>query len=174
MLLENSQIYDQNTISTTIHSSDISPARHPPSVQGLKMGSSSSEAEYNAFLKKVQRTIYVDNLSPQVTEMVMRAAFEQFGEVVSIQFIQNYFEPKNMPVAALVEMESPKQAQAIVGQMENYPFMVLGMPRPISIQEKPLDVCTYLAEAYLQEELQCRSICKAKGEPQSAICNSKR
>ncbi|CAA0826366.1 RNA-binding (RRM/RBD/RNP motifs) family protein, partial [Striga hermonthica] len=28
-------------------------------------------------------------------------------------------------------MESPKQAQAIVGQMENYPFMVLGMPRPI-------------------------------------------
>ncbi|GER56841.1 RNA-binding (RRM/RBD/RNP motifs) family protein [Striga asiatica] len=95
------------------------------------MGSNSSEAEYNAFLKKVQRTIYVDNLSPQVTEKVMRAAFEQFGEVVSIQFIPNYFEPKNMPVAALVEMESPKQAQAILGQMENYPFMVLGMPRPI-------------------------------------------
>ncbi|KAL6493548.1 hypothetical protein OROGR_029403 [Orobanche gracilis] len=91
----------------------------------------SSEAEYNAFLEKVKRTIYIDNLSPQVTEKVLRAAFDQFGNVISIQFIPNFFEPKNIPISALVQMETPKQAQGIVAEMKNYPFMVLGMPRPV-------------------------------------------
>ncbi|CAA0820907.1 RNA-binding (RRM/RBD/RNP motifs) family protein [Striga hermonthica] len=95
------------------------------------MGSSKSEAEYNAFLEKVQRTIYIDNLSPHATDKVLKAAFDQFGCVVSIQFIPNFFEPKNLPVSALVEMESAKQAQGILAQMENNPFMVLGMPRPV-------------------------------------------
>lgn len=91
----------------------------------------SSEEEYAAFLEKVDRTIYVDNLSPQITESIVKAAFNQFGNVKSIQFIPNYLEPKNMPQAALVEMENPKQAREIITQMGNYPFMVSGMPRPV-------------------------------------------
>ncbi|KAL7098549.1 hypothetical protein ACP275_09G024000 [Erythranthe tilingii] len=91
----------------------------------------SPEEEYDAFLEKVKRTIFVDNLSPQVTESVLRAAFNQFGNVSSVQFIPNYFELNNMPQSALVEMENPKQAREIVGQMENYCLMILGMPRPV-------------------------------------------
>lgn len=95
------------------------------------MGTSTEDQEYAAFLEKVKRTIYVDNLSPEVTESVLKAACNQFGIVKSIQFIPNYFEPKNAPQAALVEMENPKQAREIVTEMANYPFMVLGMPRPV-------------------------------------------
>ncbi|KAL1541490.1 hypothetical protein AAHA92_25702 [Salvia divinorum] len=95
------------------------------------MGTSSEEEEYNAFLEKVKRTIYVDNLAPQVTESVMRTAFNQFGYVKSVQFIPVYLEPKNAPRAALVEMDNPKQAAGIIDEMGKYPFMILGMPRPV-------------------------------------------
>lgn len=95
------------------------------------MGTSTEDQEYAAFLEKVERTLYVDNMSPEVTEAVLKAACNQFGSVKSIQFIPNYFEPKNAPQAALVEMENPKQAREIIIEMANYPFMVLGMPRPV-------------------------------------------
>ncbi|KAL2243937.1 uncharacterized protein LOC105157216 [Sesamum indicum] len=106
------------------------------------MGTSSEEenAQYAAFLEKVEKTIYVDNLSPQVTEAVMKAAFNQFGNVVSVQFIPNYLEPKNMPQAALVEMENPKQAQEIIMEMGQYPFMILGMPRPARARAAKLEM----------------------------------
>ncbi|KAL3628822.1 hypothetical protein CASFOL_027868 [Castilleja foliolosa] len=95
------------------------------------MDTSEAEAEYNAFLKKVEKTIYVDDLSPQVTDKVLKAAFNQFGDVTNIQFMPNYFESKNMPVAALVEMDTPKQAKTVISQMKLYPLMILGMPRPV-------------------------------------------
>ncbi|KAH6824664.1 hypothetical protein C2S53_001893 [Perilla frutescens var. hirtella] len=90
----------------------------------------SSEEDYAAFLEKVKRSIYVDNFSPQVTESVMRTAFNQFGNVKSVHFIPIYLEPRNGPRAALVEMENPKQATEIIKEMGNLPFMILGMPRP--------------------------------------------
>ncbi|KAK6123479.1 hypothetical protein DH2020_042768 [Rehmannia glutinosa] len=104
------------------------------------MGTSSEEAAYTAFLEKIKRTIYIDNLSPHVTESVMKAAYNQFGNVMSIQFIPNYFEPKNMPQAALVEMENPKQAQEIIAEMDNYPFMISGMPRPARARAAKLEM----------------------------------
>lgn len=94
------------------------------------MGTSTDE-EYAAFLEKVKRTIYVDNLAPQVTETVIKTALNQFGDVKSVQFIPIYLEPKPAPQAALVEMGNPKQAREIITEMGNYPFMVLGMPRPV-------------------------------------------
>ncbi|KAI3454495.1 hypothetical protein Pfo_011158 [Paulownia fortunei] len=100
----------------------------------------SSEEEYAAFLEKVKRTIYIDNLAPQVTEAVLKAAFNQFGNVNSIQFIPNYLEPKNMPQAALVEMENPKQAREIIIEMGNYPFMISGMPRPVRARAAKLEM----------------------------------
>ncbi|KAL3824831.1 hypothetical protein ACJIZ3_020860 [Penstemon smallii] len=92
---------------------------------------SAVEEEYAAFLEKVKRTLYVDNLSPLVTEAVIKAAFNQFGSVNSVNFIKNYLEPKNLPRAVLVEMENPKQAREIIAEMANYPFMISGMPRPV-------------------------------------------
>ncbi|XP_061994847.1 ASI1-immunoprecipitated protein 1-like isoform X2 [Rosa rugosa] len=94
-----------------------------------------SEAEYSAFEEKVRRTVYLDNLSPQVTEPVVRKAISQFGTVKNVQFIPNYLETKNIPVSALVEMENPRQANAIVSEISHRPFMVGGIPRPVRARE---------------------------------------
>ncbi|KAG6741356.1 hypothetical protein POTOM_054590 [Populus tomentosa] len=91
---------------------------------------STAVADYAAFLEKVKRTVYVDNLSPQVTESVMRTALGQFGTVKNVQFIPNYTGPKNMSCCALVEMECLRQAEAVVSEITQFPFMMSGMPRP--------------------------------------------
>lgn len=90
-----------------------------------------SAEEYAAFEERVRRTVYMDNLSPQVTENILKAALDQFGNVVNVQFIPNYINPQSLPRAALVEMETLKQASAIIAEMADSPFMVLGMPRPV-------------------------------------------
>ncbi|KAF8398968.1 hypothetical protein HHK36_014833 [Tetracentron sinense] len=87
--------------------------------------------EYAAFEEKVRRTVYIDNLSTQVTEVVLKTALGQFGNVTNVQFIPNYTELRNIPQHALVEMETVKQAKSIVLEMTNYPFMMSGMPRPV-------------------------------------------
>ncbi|KAF4376862.1 hypothetical protein CsatB_026708 [Cannabis sativa] len=87
--------------------------------------------EYAAFQEKVKRTVYIDNLSPQVTEPVMKNALDQFGNVNSVQFIPNYIVPGNIPKCALVEMESKKQADAVISVITEFPFMISGMPRPV-------------------------------------------
>ncbi|XP_030528149.1 uncharacterized protein LOC115739285 [Rhodamnia argentea] len=90
------------------------------------------ETEYAAFLEKVKRTVYVDNLSPQVTESVLRSALDQFGTVKSVQFITNYSQQQNIPKHALVEMEDEEQVKAIVKLIASCPMMILGMPRPVT------------------------------------------
>lgn len=87
--------------------------------------------EYAEFEKMVTQTVYVDNLSPNVTEPVLRTAFDQFGTVKSVQFIPNYLGPNNLPQCALVEMEEPKHAISVLSVVTNYPFMISGMPRPV-------------------------------------------
>ncbi|KAI3976003.1 hypothetical protein MKX01_016686 [Papaver californicum] len=91
----------------------------------------SSPGEYAAFEEKVKRTVYIDNISPQVTIAVLRMALEQFGTVKTVQFIPNYFQPNIIPQCALVEMQTEKQVKAIIDEMNNYPFMMYGMPRPV-------------------------------------------
>ena len=86
--------------------------------------------EYAAFKEKVRRTVYMDNLSPHVTESVMRTALDQYGTVKSVQFIPNYLGPQNIPQCALVEMEKEKQAQVVISTISQFPFMMSGMPRP--------------------------------------------
>lgn len=92
---------------------------------------STTEAEYAAFLEKVKRTVYLDNLSPQVTEPVIRTALDQFGNVKNVQFIPNYTEFRNIQHCALVEMENSKQAKDVVTSLHEFPFMMSGMPRPV-------------------------------------------
>lgn len=102
------------------------------------MGSSAAQADYAAFEEKVKRTVYLDNLSPKVTEAVVKMALNQFGTVKSVQFIQNYVEPSNIPQFALVEMENSRQAKAVVSEISQFPFMMSGMPRPV--RARPAEV----------------------------------
>lgn len=89
------------------------------------------QADYATFQEKVKRTVYLDNLSPQVTEPVVRTALGQFGNVKRVQFIQNYLGPRNIPQCALVEMEDSRQAEAVFTVITQLPFMMSGMPRPV-------------------------------------------
>lgn len=91
----------------------------------------SDEDKYAAFKEKVKRTVYFDNLSPLATDAVMKTALNQFGNVLSVQFIPNYIGPNNMAAAALVEMETEKQAIKIIEETADFPFMITGMPRPV-------------------------------------------
>ncbi|KAB2009085.1 hypothetical protein ES319_D10G143100v1 [Gossypium barbadense] len=92
---------------------------------------SGKQNEYAAFEEKVRRTVYLDNLSPNVTESVVRTALDQYGTVKSVEFIPNYLEPRNMPQCALVEMEKEKQAIVVISTLSEFPFMMSGMPRPV-------------------------------------------
>ncbi|GAV66333.1 RRM_1 domain-containing protein [Cephalotus follicularis] len=92
---------------------------------------SQAEADYAAFEEKVRRTVYIDNLSPQVTESVVRTALDQFGTVKHVHFIPNYLGPRNLSQCALVEVEKADEAKSIVIQLSEHPFMMSGMPRPV-------------------------------------------
>lgn len=89
-----------------------------------------SNDEYAEFLEKVERTIYIDNISPEVTESVLKAALNQFGNVTAVQFIHAYLQPNGVH-AVLVEMANKKQAEDIMSEMDNFPLMIGGMPRPV-------------------------------------------
>ncbi|KAE9604950.1 hypothetical protein Lal_00036936 [Lupinus albus] len=93
------------------------------------MGSTSEK--YAAFKEKVGRTVYFDNMSPQVTESVLRTALEQFAIVKTVKFIPNYIGPSNLPQCALVELDSAKKAEEVILMIRQYPFMMSGMPRPV-------------------------------------------
>ncbi|KVH87881.1 uncharacterized protein LOC112502887 isoform X2 [Cynara cardunculus var. scolymus] len=98
----------------------------------------SAEAEYAAFQEKVKRTIYLDNLSHQVTKAVLENALNQFGNVMNVQFIPAYF--MSSICAALVEMESIKQAEEIIRDVGESPFMISGMPRPVRAQKAQMEM----------------------------------
>lgn len=101
------------------------------------MSTTSSEQarkEYAEFEEKVRKTVFVDNLSPQVTQAVIETALGQFGNVVNVEFLPNYTIPYPIPPCALVEMETAKQARAVIAEMTNHPFMMSGMPRPVRAQ----------------------------------------
>ncbi|KAJ3683467.1 hypothetical protein LUZ60_013694 [Juncus effusus] len=93
------------------------------------------EKEYAEFLAKVKRTIYLDNLSPQVTDSVIKTALGQISAVTSITFLQNWTIPHaSIPQSALVELESERKAQAVIQTLTDFPFMMSGMPRPVRAQ----------------------------------------
>ncbi|KAM3339534.1 hypothetical protein P3S68_029403 [Capsicum galapagoense] len=91
----------------------------------------SSMKDYAAFEEKVKRTIFIDNLSPVATEAVIKAAIDQFGNVIQVKFIPNYLEPKNIGQSALVELENAAQAKTIISEISSSSFMICGMPRPV-------------------------------------------
>ncbi|XBI60603.1 hypothetical protein VPH35_041518 [Triticum aestivum] len=90
-----------------------------------------AEKEYADFEARVKRTIYIDHLSPLVTSQVIKASLAQCANVVNTEFIENYTIEYEIPAAALVEVDNVSQAQAAVDLMNNFPFMLGGMPRPV-------------------------------------------
>lgn len=106
------------------------------------MSTSSEQAkkEYAEFEEKVKRTVFLSNLSPLVTAAVIETALGQFGKVINVEFLPNYTIPYPIPSCALVEMETEKQAAAIVVDMSNYPFMMAGMPRSITAQAATIEM----------------------------------
>ncbi|XP_006340118.1 uncharacterized protein [Solanum tuberosum] len=87
--------------------------------------------EYAAFENKVKRSVYIDNLSPLAKESVIKAALDQFGNVIQVTLIRTYLELKGMGRAALVEMQNADEARTIISEIRNSPFMISGMPRPV-------------------------------------------
>lgn len=99
-----------------------------------------SEAQYAEFEEKVKRTVYLDNLSPQVNESIVTQALDQFGNVKSVQFIPNYLESKNIPQCALIEMENQTQVNAVISDITQKPFMIGGMPRPVRARKAKMEM----------------------------------
>ncbi|XP_047313467.1 uncharacterized protein LOC124916752 [Impatiens glandulifera] len=99
-----------------------------------------SENAYGVFLEKVKRTVYIDNLSPQVTEAVLKASLNQFGDVENVEFIPNYTFPSELPRCALVEMKTSRQAQKIMGDLSDFPFLISGMPRPVRVRKAEVEM----------------------------------
>ncbi|KAG9444758.1 hypothetical protein H6P81_016098 [Aristolochia fimbriata] len=97
----------------------------------LLVMAAASNKEYAEFEEKVKRTVYLDNLGPQVTASVLKTALGQFGNVISAQLIPIYVDSPDGQQFALVEMESPKKAMDVIGEMAAFPFMMSGMPRPV-------------------------------------------
>ncbi|KAG6396248.1 hypothetical protein SASPL_142394 [Salvia splendens] len=124
-----------------------------------------STEEYDEFLKKVERTIYLDNISPAVTEPVLKAAIDQFGKVITVQFIHAYLQPNGIH-AALVEVENKKQAETLINELESVPFMVggcLGLSGPrllvsrcllIKLVKKHAEEVAFLLNEQVKEEEQ--------------------
>ncbi|KAJ8565123.1 hypothetical protein K7X08_001583 [Anisodus acutangulus] len=83
------------------------------------------------FEDKVKRTVYIDNLSPLAKESVVKAALDQFGNVIQVKIIRTYLELQSMGRAALVEMQNTDEAKTIISEICNSPFMISGMPRPV-------------------------------------------
>ncbi|KAL8508910.1 hypothetical protein ACS0TY_016203 [Phlomoides rotata] len=96
--------------------------------------------EYDEFLKRVKRTIYLDNISPATTESVLKAAFNQFGNVTRVEFISDLMQPNGYPQAVLVEMENEDQTKQVVTEMHIFPFMIGGMPRPVRAKSATLEM----------------------------------
>jgi hypothetical protein len=109
----------------------------PSTSSGPAVGRSSTAAfleatkEYKEFEEKVKRTVYIDNLSPLATDAVIRMALSQFGNVKNVNFVTNYTVPFDIPRSALVEMETEKDAEHVVNMLDEFPFMMCGMPRPV-------------------------------------------
>ncbi|KAJ1288777.1 hypothetical protein BS78_02G114000 [Paspalum vaginatum] len=95
---------------------------------------------YKEFEDKVKRTIYLDSLSVQATDAVIKTALNQFGNVRNVNFLTNYTVPFDIPQSALVEMETEQEAESVVNVLHEFPFMIAGMPRPVSAKRATVEM----------------------------------
>lgn len=98
-----------------------------------------AKKKYAEFDEKLKRTVFVSKLPPLVTTATIETVLGQFGTVVNVEFHPNHYTLLHSQ-CALVEMETEKQVTAIVADMSIYPFMVTGMPRPVTAQAVTLEM----------------------------------
>ena len=111
---------------------DTSAVMEKSSQRGNKNKSMTQEQrDYAAFEEKVKRTVYLDNLSPQVTVPILNTALGQFGKVLDAQVLPNYLDTKSAPICALVEMQNEREAKNTVAEITVNAFMIAGAPRPV-------------------------------------------
>ncbi|VAH32440.1 unnamed protein product [Triticum turgidum subsp. durum] len=116
----------QNTSVMKLSTSDGQAANQSKSTAELE-----AIKQYQEFEEKVKRTVYLDNLSHQATEAVIKTALSQFCSIRKVSFVVNYTIPYNIPQSALVEMETEKDAEVVVSMLHDFPFMISGIPRPV-------------------------------------------
>uniref|UniRef100_A0A453H3X4 RRM domain-containing protein n=2 Tax=Aegilops tauschii subsp. strangulata TaxID=200361 RepID=A0A453H3X4_AEGTS len=114
-----------------VHVESLGAPMANPNEHAEGMMGEHAEKEYADFEARVKRTIYIDHLSPVVTRQVIRAALSQCAHVVSVEFVENYTIPYDIPAAALVELDDESQARSAVDLMRDFPFIIGGMPRPV-------------------------------------------
>ncbi|KAF7009219.1 hypothetical protein CFC21_023792 [Triticum aestivum] len=116
----------QNTSGMKLSTSDGQAANQSKSAEELE-----TIKQYQEFEEKVKRTVYLDNLSHQATEAVIKTALGQFCSIRKVSFVVNYTIPYNIPQSALVQMETEKDAEVVVSMLQDFPFMISGIPRPV-------------------------------------------
>ncbi|KAG2640936.1 uncharacterized protein LOC120666251 [Panicum virgatum] len=112
----------------------LSTSASPDVEQSTSAAFLEATKEYKEFEEKVKRTVYLDNLSLLATDAVIKMALNQFGNVKNVNFLTNYTVPFDIPQSALVEMETEKDAEYVVNMLDEFPFMMSGMPRPVRVK----------------------------------------
>ena len=73
----------------------------------------------------------LDDVTPQATVPMIRTALGQFGNVTSVDIITDPLDSKLSARKVLVEMASAREASHAVKEIQEHPFMLKGVPRPV-------------------------------------------
>ncbi|GBG80968.1 hypothetical protein CBR_g31525 [Chara braunii] len=83
------------------------------------------------FEQKVRRTVFLDEIAPQVTVAIMQSALSQFGKVTSMKLVNHPLDPLVPQGCALIEFANEEQAMRVAATTRKNLLMVGGMPRPV-------------------------------------------
>ncbi|KAJ3709264.1 hypothetical protein LUZ61_012969 [Rhynchospora tenuis] len=127
---------EEPTRNHTLQVLMASTSKNPQGQGQALLSDKEATKAYQQFRAKVNRTVYLEHLSPQVTEAVIKSALSQVGQVEHVELLPNQVMPfENLAQAALVEMETEKQAKAVLSTLSDFPFMMSGMPRPVRARQ---------------------------------------
>ncbi|KAH7442677.1 hypothetical protein KP509_03G098800 [Ceratopteris richardii] len=108
----------------------MAPSAEPSSSE-KKPPSSNAFSEYQKFEEKVKRSLLLEDVTPQVTVPMIQTALGQFGTVISIDILNNPLDSKFAAKRVMVEMKNPREAAHAVKEIQERPFMIKGVPRPV-------------------------------------------
>ncbi|GBG60867.1 hypothetical protein CBR_g15988 [Chara braunii] len=92
------------------------------------------EGGASQFDQKVRRTVFLDEIAPQVTVPIMQSALSQFGKVASIKLLHHPLSALVPQGCALIEFSNEEQAMRVAATTRKNLLMVGGMPRPVRVR----------------------------------------
>lgn len=113
-----------------MYSQYMGPAAEPSSSE-KKPPSSNAASEFQKFEEKVKRCLMIEDVTPQANNALILTALGQFGTVVSIDIINDPLASKHAPKRVIVEMKTVREAAHAVKEIQERPFMIKGVPRPV-------------------------------------------